>query len=332
MQPPEFNSATSPASTDMPMSSNARVDSQTKSESQPETSQPKPSTASTNSLITIFALPKPFGGDTDLIQKNAIRSWARLQPHVEVLLIGDEEGIADAADELGVRHAGGVQFNEHGTPLVSSAFEIAHRESDSPFLAYCNCDVILMKDFVRAIEILASDSSLEQFVAFGQRTDLKIEREIRFDQLMQIEQLLDDCQKNGVLSSNVCKEYFVFQRELYFEVPPFAIGRGNWDNWMIHSAKEKGFPAVKISDLVTAIHQAHDYRHTGAGRFKCYVSGDEARENLRLAGGRNLISGSTATHRLTENGLAREPMLVFNPAFWADVPRFVRLMLNMLLG
>ena len=342
MQPPDSNSNSAQTQPTASLSSDAQVG---KLNSQ-QTGQPNgaaaqlesrlknhtPDAPSSQSLITIFALPKSFGRDTDLIQKNAIRSWARLAPAIEVLLIGDEDGIAEAAEELGVRHAGGVQFNQHGTPLVSSAFEIAHRETASPFLAYCNCDVILMKDFVRAIEILAADQTLDQFVAFGQRTDLKVECEIRFDQLIQIEQLLDDCQKNGVLSSNVCKEYFVFNRELYKEVPPFAIGRGNWDNWMIHFAKQSNWPVIKISELVTAIHQAHDYRHTGAGRFKCYVSGEEAQENLRLAGGRNLISGSTATHRLSKNGLAREPNLLLNTAFWGDVPRFVRLMLNMLLG
>ena len=332
MLPPDSNSSSAQTHSPAPLPIPAPAQRLAAQELMSENRKSKLSSPSTQSLVTIFALPKPFGRDTDLIQKNAIRSWARLAPHVEVLLIGDEDGIAEAAEELGVRHAGGVKFNDCGTPLVSSAFEIAHRETNSPILAYCNCDVILMKDFVRAIEILVSEKSLERFVAFGQRTDLKVEREIRFDQLMQIEQLMNDCQKHGVLCSNVCKEYFVFNRELYKDLPPFAIGRGNWDNWMIHSAKQNKLPVVKISELVTAIHQAHDYRHTGAGRFKCYVSGEEARENLRLAGGRNLISGSTATHRLSKDGLTREPALLLNTAFWVDIPRFVRLMMNMMFG
>jgi len=283
-------------------------------------------------LITIFALPKPFGRETDLIQRNAINSWARLRPNVEVLLIGDEDGIADTAKELGVRHAGGIKFNEHGTPLVNSAFEIAHRETRSPFLAYCNCDVILLKDFVRSIELLADNPTFSKFVAFGQRTDLKVENEIDFDQLHQIESLLDRTRRLGKLSSNVCKEYFVFNRELYNDVPAFAIGRGNWDNWMIHSAKHHNIPVVKLSKMVSAIHQAHDYSHASASRYSCYVSGDEASENLRLAGGRHLVSGSTANWRLTQTGLKRERPLLLNPSFWSDIPRFSRLMFSLLTG
>ena len=51
-------------------------------------------------LVTIFAMPKPFGRETDLIQRNAVKSWSMLQPHVEVLLIGEEQGIAETAVDL----------------------------------------------------------------------------------------------------------------------------------------------------------------------------------------------------------------------------------------
>ncbi len=299
----------------------------------PTNRTPEPETAAASTpLITIFALPKPFGRNTDLIQRNAIRSWERLQPEVDVLLIGDDAGIAETARELGVRHAGGIKFNAQGTPLVNSAFEIARRESDSPFLAYCNSDVILMRDFVKAIALVNQNSMFRQFVAFGQRTDLKVDRQIDFHEQAQVEWLLEDCRQSGIRSSNVCKEYFVFNRELYRDVPPFAIGRGNWDNWMIHSAKVKQLPVVKISDFVTAIHQAHDYSHLSASRFSCYVTGAEAETNRRLAGGRHYLSGSTANWRLTGAGLKREPPLLINPGFWADIPRFMRLLLNLTVG
>jgi len=274
-------------------------------------------------LITIFAIPKPFDTSTDQIQRNAINSWSRLGSDVDVLLLGDEAGIAETSAELNVRHFGGLKFNQHGTPLVSSAFEIAH-------LVYCNCDVILMPDFVDAIKVLAAEQSCDRLVAFGRRTDLKVQHEIDFDQPQQIQQLLRDCERDGVPATNACKEYFIFNRELYTNVPDFAVGRGNWDSWMIHSAKTQSIPAINLSETVQIIHQAHDYAHTGSGRYQCYVSGAEARENMRLAGGRHLISGSTPTWRLTPGGLVRENPLLLSRNFWSDIPRFARLMLNLL--
>ena len=70
-------------------------------------------------LITIFSAPKPF---TDphiaMIQRNAIKSWTLL-PDVEVILLGEETGLAEAAKELGVKHIPNVARNDSGTPLIS---------------------------------------------------------------------------------------------------------------------------------------------------------------------------------------------------------------------
>ena len=55
-------------------------------------------------MITIFSTPKPFRGHNGLIQRNALQSWKRLHPDVEVILFGDEEGAAEVCREIGLRH------------------------------------------------------------------------------------------------------------------------------------------------------------------------------------------------------------------------------------
>ncbi|MEL7497065.1 MAG: hypothetical protein AAFN77_05605 [Planctomycetota bacterium] len=284
--------------------------------------------------LTLFTVPKPFGVNEhiDRIQRNAIRSWLAISSDVSVLMLGDERGVADAAAELGATHIGGLAYNEQGTPLVSSAFELARQHANSELLMYCNADVILLKDLMSSIEMIRRDDSIDSFVAFGRRTDIDLRESLRFDQLRDIERLMRLASNQGRIASQVCKEYFVFSRKLFQQMPPFAIGRGNWDNWIIHHAKSMNIPVINISDLVTVLHQNHDYIHTGAGRMKCYVSGDEAKRNQELGGGRHLISGSVGTLRLTKNGIRPERPLLINPAFWADVPRFVRLMSNLLFS
>ena len=72
------------------------------------------------SLLTIFTAPKPFTNPhIATIQRNAIRSWLAL-PEVEVVLIGEEAGMAEVAVELGVRHIPDVKRNASGTPLMRS--------------------------------------------------------------------------------------------------------------------------------------------------------------------------------------------------------------------
>ncbi len=102
------------------------------------------------SLLTLFSSPKPF---TDphiaTIQRNAIKSWTLL-PDVEVILLGEETGLAEAARELGVKHIPGVECNATGTPLISSMFQLARENSHSDLLCIINADMILMPDFVEA--------------------------------------------------------------------------------------------------------------------------------------------------------------------------------------
>ena len=162
------------------------------------------------------------------------------------------------------------------------------------------------------------------------RIDLDVTEDIDFTDHVSVRRLVAAARQLGQISSQVCKEYFLFHRDLFADMPEFAIGRGNWDNWMIHHAKSQRVPVINLSQAITAIHQSHDYRHTGADRMSCYVSGPEARQNQALAGGRHLISGSVGTHRLTRSGLTRERRLLLNSEFWADVPRFLKLVSGLL--
>jgi hypothetical protein len=61
--------------------------------------------------ITIFAIPKAFRGHIGVIQRNAIEAWTQMRPAPQVLLFGDDEGVADVARDLGVRHVPQVQRN-----------------------------------------------------------------------------------------------------------------------------------------------------------------------------------------------------------------------------
>lgn len=282
--------------------------------------------------ITIFALPKAFVGNANRIQSNAFRSWMQLSPAVDVLLVGDEEGIADFAAEHNVAHVGTVNRNSSGTPLVSDAFSIAHQVSSSATLVYCNSDVILDQSFVRAMEALANQKQFERWLGIGQRTDVAIDRELNFNDEVELQWLEKHCVANGEKSSHVCKEYFAFSRSLFEDVPPFAVGRGNWDNWMVASVKPMGVPVIDLSGLVTAIHQSHDYTHMQGSRMNCYVNGEEARENQRLAGGRNLISGAVCTHRLEADKVEKIGFVRGALDFIGDVPRFAKLMTQLMLS
>ena len=85
-------------------------------------------------MMTIFSIPKPFKGHINTIQRNAIQSWLQLYPKCEVILFGDDEGVAETAVEFGILHIPEIEKTELGTPLLSSAFDSAQKIAKNQIL------------------------------------------------------------------------------------------------------------------------------------------------------------------------------------------------------
>lgn len=293
---------------------------------QPLHSGKEPSASPSVPLATLFAVPKPFiDPQISLIQSNAIRSWLLLAPRIEVVLCGDDPGVAEFAQLHAIRHLPQLLRNQHGTPLVNDAFDQVLAHSDSRCLVYCNADVILLQDLVATLERLGNDGRFDRFLAFGRRSELDIRQPVDLGSDSAVQQLLSDNRRLGKRGPLICKEYFLMTRDAAAGMPKLAVGRGNWDNWMVAQARRNGCPVVDVSHCVTAIHQRHDYRHTGRSRLNCYLTGVEARENQQQAGGTHWVRGSAAEWTMDDREIRRNGWSWISPQFWADLPAFLRL-------
>ena len=155
--------------------------------------------------ITFFSAPKPF---TDphiaLIQRNALHSWTLL-PDVEIILLGDEEGLSQAAKEFNVKHIPNVKCNDNGTPLISSMFEMARQNGHSDLFCIINADMILMPDLVEAAKQVVKLK--EKFVLLSWRWDLDVTQPIEFTEGWQ-SRAGSNCQNAGTTSSSRGKRFF----------------------------------------------------------------------------------------------------------------------------
>ncbi len=230
--------------------------------------------------ISLFSVPKPFRGHIGIIQTNAIQSWTMLRPACEIILFGDEEGTAEMAVRFRVRHVPGVKLNEYGTPLLNSLFDKAQQIASHRLLCYVNADIILMSDFIRAIQRIRKRS----FLMVGQRWLLDLNGPVNFDGHKWESWLCNTVAERGILDRPDGLDYFVFPRGLFKGIPPFAIGRTTWDNWLIYKARSLSMPVIDATSLVTAVHQNHDYFHHPQGMQGIW-EGAEAKGNLELAGG-----------------------------------------------
>ena len=267
-------------------------------------------------LITLFSAPKPF---TDphiaMIQRNAIKSWTLL-PDVEVILLGEETGLAEVAREFGVKHIPNVARNESGVPLISSMFQLVRENADSDLLCIINADMILMPDFVEAARTVlhggrvaggVSRPRLDEFVLLSQRWDYDIASPIDFAVGWE-SGLRESVRKQNQLHRPAGSDFFLFPKSCYTDIPNFTIGRAGWDNWMIYKARAEGWAVIDCTPSIMIVHQNHDYSHLPDG--KPHYEHPETNENIRLAGGQANIRYTIldSTHQLTNGKLSRPKM------------------------
>jgi len=269
-------------------------------------------------FITFFSAPKPFTNPhIAMIQRNAIKSWTLL-PDVEVILLGEETGLAEAAKEFGVKHIPHVERNANGIPLISSMFQLARdasQRSNSDLLCIINADMILMPDFVEvALESssLLLDSGqqavgLQNFVLLSQRWDYDITNPLDFAEGWE-SRLGESVRKQNQLHRPAGSDFFLFPKSCYTDIPNFTIGRAGWDNWMIYKARQQKWAVIDCTPSVMIVHQNHDYSHLPGG--KSHYEHPDTNENIRLAGGQANIRYTIldSTHQLRDGKLSRPKM------------------------
>ncbi len=272
-------------------------------------------------FLTIFTAPKPFTDPhINIIQRNAIQSWMHLSDDVEVILIGEEDGLSKFATEFSLKHLPNVARNDWNTPLVSSIFDLARTASDSPVLAYINADILLLLDFVDIARQVAQQ--VEKYLVVGQRWDLELTTALQFTPHWD-QRLRSVVQAHGTLHAPAGSDYFIFPRTVFTDVPDFAIGRAGWDNWMIYHVIQNRWPVVDATESLMIIHQNHDYGHLPQG--KIHYDLEETKINAELGGGmRNMYMTLDASHALIDGRVRRRqpsfPRLVRKLECWVHPP------------
>ena len=251
-------------------------------------------------MLSIFTIPKPFLGHIEVIQRNAIQNWLKLQPKCEIILFGDDYGVERVAHELRVIHIPSIEKNEFGTPLLSSAFSKAQEIAKNNILMYANSDVIFFQNLIKVVQGI----NKPLFLMCGRRWDLDVTEEIDFEDGEWTARLKEKVKKEGKRHGLSGMDYFIFPRNLV-KMPAFAVGRPGWDSWLIYDMRIRKIPVIDATEAITVIHQNHDFSHSKFGEKK-RVGGPEWQKNIEIAGGfTNMMTLRDANWVLNENGLNR---------------------------
>ena len=257
-------------------------------------------------MITFFTTAKPFSGHNGVIQRNALKSWTAAAPDAEVILFGNEDGAAETAQELGIRHIKHVERTPEGPKVLRSFFDEAQRIARYDTVCYANCDIILMEDLPAAVEKVAAAN--KEFLLVGRRWDTDITEPIAFREAGWRDQLRERARAQAAQRSGDWIDYFVFHKGFYLgKLPELVIGRVFWDQWLVWKAQDQGAMVVDASEALMAIHQNHDYGYHPAGKDGVW-SDVLAQRNFALTGGRwNLRTIDDASHVLGRDGLKPHP-------------------------
>jgi hypothetical protein len=124
-------------------------------------------------------------------------------------------------------------------------------------VCYVNSDIMLTSGFMRAIETVAA--RMPRFLVLGQRTDMDINEAWDFGAMDWEASLNSLAAQTGRLHAPCAIDFFCFLRGMYTSVPPLAIGRMKWDNWLVWRARTLGAPIVDVTEAVVVVHQNHGY-------------------------------------------------------------------------
>ena len=228
----------------------------------------------TDTFFTMCTAVPSVLGELGPIARRSIASWQALNPAPEIILLGDGEGIAELTAEFSVKHLPMVGRNNFGTPLLGSALHALRNNSSNALAVFTHCDVIFDQSLADALMI--SSSTFPQFLLKGGREGATH----KFD-------------------------YFAFHGNPWASyIPHFALGKGEYDHWLVGEALHNGFMVIDGTQRVKVLHQSHSYLHTLWGSAERLASSVEVRMNNEImCGGKFFRLREAFTHRLTASGM-----------------------------
>lgn len=250
-------------------------------------------------MITLFTTCKPFTDRDDdaARQRYALWSWTQLQPPppVRIMVIGDDEGVAEVAASLGIIHVAAVRTHDTGAPYLADLFELAYRYSRKGLFCYANADIVFTQDLMRAVKALQRPAP-GHWLAVGHRTNWRA-KPLEYPQLEDGWQrtLRARAETEGERSQWDCIDYFIHPYGMFHDIPPdLVLGCSAWDNYLVGLARSKHYPVIDLTGSVLAVHLAH-------GEKRLHEDAAQVQRNRDLTEGTRSTIGD-ATHKMNADG------------------------------
>jgi len=257
--------------------------------------------------VVLFTTPRPFENLYEIIQTNAMKSWAYIDPPPSrILVYADREFEGDAAVDLaeaiGYEVCPVLQRTPSGVPLLNDLFTRTAEVAGDGVACYVNCDIILESDLVpsleRCVKLVEAQYDQPHFrrskkgiLMVARRWNTQMLHLMDFEPGWE-DELREKVDVQGSLMAECAIDLFAWKGLVWSNVQPYAIGRYRWDNWLIGNALVRNNPVVDVSSVVRITHQAHNI---------VAWEDPDAQNNFKIQGA--FCGLKDSTHTLTEDGL-----------------------------
>lgn len=242
--------------------------------------------------ITFVTVPRDFTSDPNVAarQRASILSWHMLpSPHKEVLLMGNEKGVAELAEEFSFPYVRDLALSpDDGVPLMDSIMQLASEKASNGVICFINSDISLPPSWWQTVQA-ALPFLLAQprpFLLAGPR--LVIPESALWHPTVtpwpQFRAQWIDTHKYSTPIIDGAIDWFVFRRFSYVPFPPFKLGRYVWDSYMVdYAVRQQWTTLVTYTvDAVTqpayGLHWDHSRAHQQDKKL-----GDDRRGNWNVA-------------------------------------------------
>lgn len=235
--------------------------------------------------FTLATTTKPFTGEADRLQHNALKTWN--YAGLPILLLGDDGGSSEAATHYGADHIPTVKKAASGMPLLPDLFKCAETGAKTRWVAYINADIMILPSFKNIAENAIDALKGQAALITVRRRNIAMSDRLTGRKNLDIETLKQKDAETGCWDRANAVDLFLFPKGFFGIIPDFTIGYMQWDNWLIWRAKNLGHPIIDLSLETRLLHPIHGYASDGSGLRKRYQS-DFSRRNRLLANNQSL--------------------------------------------
>jgi hypothetical protein len=230
-------------------------------------------------------------------------SWKMQSIQPLVVIFGNESGSISLCEETNVIHQPFCKSGSHGTVLLGSMFrQVEQLYPLMDVYGFVNADIVFANALHAVLDIVRIQLQTS-FLLIGAHRTLNITTRMNFtdDEIANwSDTLIHLLRESNVPFDRVdAVDYFIWTNGFFnsTRIPDFHVGRPVYDNWLVNMAIHSGKPVVDVSNVLPALHQAHDYSHLPTGAYR---DTDEHTENIQLAlrfGGWQFGTIEHATHQ-----------------------------------